>query len=266
MIAKGDGYELRLGAYQDVMQDVTCDLLCVDAPYSEHTHSKQTYDRGTGYSDSHVTARGIGYEHWTPENVDEFCVFWSSRTRGWIVSITDSELYPAWRDSLRAQGRYVFAPLPAFMPGMNVRLAGDGPSNWTCWIVVARPKTMKAWGTLSGGYTGSPGTGPDRGALAVVGAKPLWLIKAITQDYSRHGQVVCDPCAGGGTTLRAAMETGRIAIGSEIDPVSWSKSATRLSAPVSQTDLDRAVFADAERRKIRHTPIRPAVQPDLFGG
>lgn len=48
--------------------------------------------------------------------------------------------------------------------------------------------------------------------------KPQWLMRALVQDYSLPGDLVCDPLAGWGSTLRAALDTGRRAIGGEIDP------------------------------------------------
>lgn len=48
--------------------------------------------------------------------------------------------------------------------------------------------------------------------------KPAWLMRALVRDYSVQADLVCDPLAGWGSTLRAALDEGRRAIGSEIDP------------------------------------------------
>lgn len=140
---------------------------------------------------------------------------WSSRTRGWIVSVTDDVLAASWAECLEYAGRYVFAPLPFVAPGSRVRLSGDGPSSWTCWIVVARPRnrTFASWGTLPGAYVLPEGHG---GKLPVVGGKPLWLMQRLVEDYSRPGDLVCDPCCGAGTTLVAALRAGRRAIGGDV--------------------------------------------------
>lgn len=47
--------------------------------------------------------------------------------------------------------------------------------------------------------------------------KPQWLMQALVRDYSREGDLVCDPLAGFGSTLMAAKATFRRAIGAEID-------------------------------------------------
>ena len=46
--------------------------------------------------------------------------------------------------------------------------------------------------------------------------KPVSLLKRLIEIFTDPGDVVIDPCAGSGSTLRAAMETGRSAYGFEI--------------------------------------------------
>ena len=53
-------------------------------------------------------------------------------------------------------------------------------------------------------------------------------MRPIVRDYSRPGDLVCDPCAGGGTTLLAAVIEGRKAIGAELDPATFDLAAKRL--------------------------------------
>jgi hypothetical protein len=234
--------DLRLGDYRETLGDVTCDLLCVDAPYSARTHGGHDgaatvgthghHRSGHGLSGSGfpVDRRAIDYHGWTPADVREFVDFFASRTRGWMVSITDHVLAPVWAEAMESTGRYVFAPIPWVAPGSRVRLAGDGPSSWACWIIVGRPRTgedrngrpFSKWGTLPGAYVVTQ----ERGI--VVGNKPLALMAQLVDDYSRPGDTVCDPCAGGGTTLLAARKLGRDAIGSELDPETHHKASMRL--------------------------------------
>lgn len=46
--------------------------------------------------------------------------------------------------------------------------------------------------------------------------KPLSLLRFLIETFTDPGDVVIDPCAGSGSTLRAAMETGRRGYGFEI--------------------------------------------------
>lgn len=47
--------------------------------------------------------------------------------------------------------------------------------------------------------------------------KPIALLKRLIEIFTDAGDVVIDPCAGSGTTLRAAAEMGRTAYGFEVD-------------------------------------------------
>jgi len=75
-----------------------------------------------------------------------------------------------------------------------------------------------------------------------IGGKPLDLMKKIVSDYSREGDIVCDPCAGGATTLLAAGELGRHAVGAECDRNTYVKALDRLRLAVNQQSL----FAPAQ--------------------
>lgn len=202
-----------------------CDALIVDAPYSERTHAG--HDTGTGKPNRDLNRsdggcyqaanrRAINYSAWCDNDVCSFVEAWSALVGGWFVTITDHVLAPTWASALDACGRYVFAPMPFVALGSRVRLSGDGPSNWTTWIVVARPRTKEAakWGTLPGAYVLPPG---HSGRMDVVGGKPAWLMDRLVEDYSRPGDLICDPCCGAGTTLTAALRTGRRAIGGDIN-------------------------------------------------
>jgi site-specific DNA-methyltransferase (adenine-specific) len=62
-------------------------------------------------------------------------------------------------------------------------------------------------------------------------------MRAIVSDYSRPGDLVLDPCAGGGTTLVAAVELGRRAIGCEPDAGRYAIAAKRILAAREQRVL-----------------------------
>lgn len=229
----GDGViDLRLGRWQDVLADVTCDALIFDAPYSKTTHVADV-ERADDYDAQALTPQ---YAAFSPDDVRAFCESWSERCLGWMVSITDSVLAPVWRTEMQRTGRYSFAPVPCVMRGMSVRMLGDGPSSWTVYAMVSRPSTkaFASWGTLDGAYTGSGKAAPgERGGGR---GKPDWLMSALVRDYSRPGDLICDPFAGWGSTLAAASSLGRRAIGAEMDKDAHAEAVRRLRRPL-QTDL-----------------------------
>lgn len=238
--------DFRLGRWEDVLQDVECDALIVDAPYSERTHAGHNGGSARANVASRNQRRAIHYPHWTEADVATFVEHWSERTRGWFVTLTDHTLARAWEAELQLQGRYVFAPLACIEPGSRVRLIGDGPAQWAHWIVVARPRSaaFARWGSLPGGYVTPTGFHERKSGAAVhvMGGKPLWLMRALVRDYSRPGDLICDPCAGGATTLVAARCEGRRGVGAEMDETHYRLGRMRLSRGYTPP-----LFADRER-------------------
>lgn len=214
-----DLFDLRLGAWQEVLADVEeVDAAIFDAPYSAKVHEE------IELKDEY--RKPLGYDCMSEAQVAEHVAHWSPRVRGWYVSITCTILAPVWAREMERHGRYVFWGFPPILDrGMSVRLAGDGPSNWCCWMVVGRPrtKTMAKWGTLPGAYVRRPGD--EKSARR--GGKPLNVMREIVRDYSRPGDLVLDTHAGGGTTMLAAMLEGRRAIGAEVDETAWQDARDR---------------------------------------
>jgi site-specific DNA-methyltransferase (adenine-specific) len=231
--------DLRLGRWQDVLQDVTCDALITDPPYSERTHGGQSDDRDD-----------LSYAAWTADDVQDFVTVWAPRTRGWMVAITDDELLLTWKRAYERVGRYSFAAIPILMH--MPRLQGDGPGVGAVYALVSRRRTQEAarWRSLPGWYQSHRER--DRQTL---GAKTLPLMRALVAHYSRPGDLICDPCAGGATTLLAAAIEGRRAVGSEMDPVTHAKATKRLARGYTP------VMFQTERE-----PIDPKSQETLFGG
>lgn len=217
--------DLRLGDWRDVLADVECDALITDPPYGARTHAG--HDAGVEHTGRDTARRRkLDYSSWTPDDVNGFVDFWHPRTRGWFCAFSCSDLFPHWRAAFERVGRVSFAPVACVIRAMSVRLSGDGPSNWVVYLNVARPRGQKN-GALNGAYV----VGRDPGHI---GGKPLDLMIAIVRDYSRPGDLVCDPCAGMGTTLRAADMLGRRAVGAEIDPDTHARAVKRLAQPAQQ--------------------------------
>ena len=190
------------------------DAVIVDAPYSDRTHAG--HDGGVGEQlkadqGNDGRRRRLQYGCWGESEVAEFVAAWAPLCRGWIVSLTDDILFPAWKRALADAGLTTFQDVPAVITGMTVRLAGDGPSSWAIHCAVARPKRLHRWGTLPGAYVLPAARQP------VVGGKPFDLMRALVRDYTRPGDLVADPCCGAGTTLVAARAEGRRAIGGDVD-------------------------------------------------
>jgi site-specific DNA-methyltransferase (adenine-specific) len=53
-------------------------------------------------------------------------------------------------------------------------------------------------------------------------------MESLVRDYTRPGDIVCDPCCGAGTTLLAAKMLGRQYIGGDIDAAHVAIAEERL--------------------------------------
>lgn len=249
-----------------IMGDRKADALIVDAPYSEKTHAghelgrisvdkasrnppaSRKSPRAVAYTLRQIASGGgrrpISYVAWGSGDVERFVDIWSPVSSGWFVSVTDHTLWPHWSSSCECNGRLSFQPLPLVETGSRVRITGDGPSSWTCWLCVARPRTrsMSRWGTLPGAYVvpGERAFNSAAGSDRIVGGKPLSGMLAIVGDYSRHGDLVVDPCCGAGTTGVAARTLGRRFIGIDNNREHAEIAVRRISEAREQITMPEA--------------------------
>lgn len=62
--------------------------------------------------------------------------------------------------------------------------------------------------------------------------KPISVLKRLIEIFTDPGDVVVDPVAGSGSTLRAAYEIGRNAYGFEVDRKFYTEAMEKMIAPV----------------------------------
>jgi len=65
--------------------------------------------------------------------------------------------------------------------------------------------------------------------------KPLSVLKRLIEVFTDPGDVVIDPVAGSGTTLRAAYELGRNSYGFEVDKKFYQSAKQQMLLPLLQT-------------------------------
>ena len=71
--------------------------------------------------------------------------------------------------------------------------------------------------------------------------KPIGVLKRLIELFTDPGDVVIDPCAGSGATLRAARELGRNSYGFEVDKAFYQKAADQM---LRLPDYEQTVMAD----------------------
>ena len=71
--------------------------------------------------------------------------------------------------------------------------------------------------------------------------KPVKLLKELISIFTDSGDVVIDPCAGSGTTLRAAYELGRNAYGFEVDKHFFELAQGEMLSNVKQNEQAKQI-------------------------
>lgn len=74
--------------------------------------------------------------------------------------------------------------------------------------------------------------------------KPVKILKKLIEIFTDPGDVVIDPCAGSGSTLRAAYETGRNSFGFEIDRTFYSRAVEEMLVFPEDTQISLEDFLE----------------------
>lgn len=154
-------------------------------------------------------------------------------TSRWALVFSDVETCHVWRAGLQQGMRYVRTGAwvkPDAMPQMS----GDRPAVGfePCTIAHAYgPMRWNGGGKLATWtYNTVKGTARDRPDHPC--PKPLPLMRELVSLFTDSGDIILDPFMGSGTTLRAAKDLGRRAIGIEIEERWCEAAAKRLSQEV----------------------------------
>jgi len=68
--------------------------------------------------------------------------------------------------------------------------------------------------------------------------KPVSVLKRLIEVFTDPGDIVIDPCAGSGSTLRAACELGRNSYGFEVDRKFYTDAIEKMLTPVLADNAD----------------------------
>ena len=188
--------------------DKSVDAVITDPPYSDRTHKQSKSNKGKGH-----WVKAINFDSITTDSLTNLLAEMGRVSKGWVIATLD------YRHAIE----YDIAPPPGLkvlrvgvwvktnpMPQISADRPGQG---WEAICYMHRDDTKPKWngGGRAGNYilptaqnTGHPT------------AKPLSMLEDIVAKFTAPGDTILDPFAGSGTTLRAAKNCGRKAIGVEI--------------------------------------------------
>lgn len=207
----GDCREVLAG-----MADESVAAVLTDPPYTERTHSKaRTPEREGVTAFASIDARDL-------REILSDC---GRVAAGWVVATLDYrhavefEADPPQHLKVQRLGVWVKTnPTP--------QLTGDRPAQgWESIAYMHRDDRRSKWN--GGGAHGNcvlPIPPPEGHPTA----KPLPMVARWVRWFTDSGATVLDPFAGSGTTLRAAKDEGRKAVGVEVDERYCEVIARRL--------------------------------------
>lgn len=206
--------------------DASVDCVITDPPYSERTHKNATSNKA-GERDHPLAPGGSrAFESWTDADLRDLLTQLGRVSRGWVIATLDYA-HAAEFDKNPPAGLRVLRLGVWVKTNPTPQISGDRPAQgWESIAYMHRDDLRPKWN--GGGRHGNFVTPipPPEGHPT---AKPLGMVADWVRLFSNPGETILDPFAGSGTTLRAAKDEGRHAIGVELDKRYCEVIAKRLS-------------------------------------
>lgn len=209
--------------------DDSASLVLTDPPYASETHEGARSNRGGVVGGTNVLDFGA-------TDVDAIRTVLAEAGRvasRWTVATMD------WRHVVSLENRppegLRFVRFGVWVkPDAMPQISGDRPSQgWEAIAFMHRLGGRMRWN--GGGRSSAFVCGVQRGGVHPT-QKPSSLVGELVRLCSDPGDVILDPYMGSGTTLRAAKDSGRKAIGIELEERYCEIAVRRLAQEVLPLD------------------------------
>ena len=201
--------EYKIGDYLELMKDIpdnSVDLVLTDPPYGINIKGKVGGDKPFGNTRKKHTSKNVceAVEH---IEFDDSCT---------SDKIVFEEMFRISKNQIIFGGNYFIehlqnSPCWIVWDKDNSGNFADCELAWTSFNTAVRKFKFRWNGMLQEDMK-------NKEERVHPTQKPIALFKWILENYSREGDLICDPFLGSGTTLRASRETNRNCIGFEKEP------------------------------------------------
>ncbi len=218
------GITIYHGDCREALPSIAADVVISDPPYGIHeTHGSHL---------STVTLRNgepvrqvLGFDGISKDECVALALSWVAHVPRWVVFTCEWKFCSALSD-VGVLVRMGIWRKPDGAP----QFTGDRPGTGWEAVAICHRAGKKRWnGGGSHAFWEFPKGQNNSGHPT---GKPLGLFKSLVGSFSDESEVVLDPFMGSGTTLVAAKDLGRRAIGIEIEERYCEIAARRLSQDV----------------------------------
>ncbi|MCX6549708.1 MAG: DNA methyltransferase [Acidobacteria bacterium] len=226
------GIQIWLGDCRNILPHVTADVVVTDPPYDEETHrgartlDLETRARASNGKRGIVASARIEIDFAHLDGVDLTANLWRVAQRWALVFCSVEMLGDYRRESGEAWIRGGFWRRPDASP----QITGDRPAQPGEGIAIMHRPGRKTWN--GGGHHAFYEYNVVKHGRVHPTQKPLALMRELVGLYSNEGETILDPFMGSGTTLVAAKQLGRKAIGIEISREYCDIAIRRLAQEV----------------------------------
>jgi site-specific DNA-methyltransferase (adenine-specific) len=202
-----------------------------DPPYGAEAHTKaRRQSKGPG---TLAEEHSIGFACIDEKTRTGIAEAANAYATGWVLAFCQVEAVATWRSAFTAAGLDWVRGQCWVKPDGTPQLTGDRPAQGFECIATAHPRGRKRWngGGKRGVYT-HPVNNYGRKESRHPTTKPIKLMHELVSLFTDPGELVLDPFAGSGTTLRACKDLGRRCIGIEPNPQYCEIAKQRLAQEV----------------------------------
>lgn len=201
------------------------DHLITDPPYEAQAHSsKRLVLRG-----GNITINQIGFPPITEHERAEVGRMAAESIARWSLVFCQAEAVPLWIAEMTRFGLRYKRTCVWIKPDAQPQISGDRPAAGYENFIAVHAKGRSRWngGGKHGVFTYSRDTN-----LGHQTQKPIKLMRELVRLFTDHGETIIDPFCGSGTTLRAAKDLGRRAVGIDKNEKYCEIAARRMSQGV----------------------------------
>ncbi len=226
----GRGIVIYHGDCREILPSLDAfDLVLTDPPFSEYTHANAKSNRGVGHGNKAIDFKAIDFKAIDFKAIESLLAELGEKCQRWFIATLD------WRHIAQLEREcpepWEFVRFGVWLKTNPMpQISADRPANgWDGIAYLHNKSSRKKWS--GGGHHGN-WTGPIISDGLHPTQKPVAMLSTIIQRFTDAGDTVFDPFLGSGTTLFAAKQTGRQAIGIELEERYCEIAARRLSQEV----------------------------------